>query len=237
MHIVLTFLTLGRLLPFSLALPQWKGCGILAPHGRNVDSCHLPSAVLSRTKVKVKGETRLMGMSLSNQKVNNPKVHRGRDLQLRLQLSICGNGKLLAASGAEWWTGELSTIPGRSRSDCGPGLVLPLPVRKLFPCGYWGVLLSSSPSHHWSNLLFSVYMLSSGQIIYQHNIHFCCYAGDIHILCLCCLLVAIQESNTHILVYISDIKFWMSQNFFQLNESVSDVWNPLIWSHPHDQQL
>lgn len=171
MTIVLTFPTSGMLLPFSLALPQWKGCGILAPHGKNVDSCHLPSAVLSRKKVKVKGETRLMGMSLSrgwtsNQEVNNPKVYHGQDLRLRLQLFICGNGKLLDASGAEWWTGELSTTPGRYRSGCGPGLVLLLPVRKLFPCGYRGVLLSSSPSHLWSNLLSSVYMLSSGQIIY-----------------------------------------------------------------------
>lgn len=132
---------------------------------------------------------------------------------------------------------ESSTTPGRNGTGCGPGLVLPLPVRKLFPCGYRGVLLRSSPSHLWSNLLFSIYVLSSGQIIYQHHIHFCCYAGDIHIICLCFLLVVIQESYTHILVYISDLKFWMSQNFHQLNESVNDVWNPLIWSHPPGQQL
>lgn len=51
----------------------------------------------------------------------NNKVSHGQDLQLRLQSFICGDGKLLAASGAEWWTGEILTSPGRYRTGCGSG--------------------------------------------------------------------------------------------------------------------
>ncbi len=69
-------------------------------------------------------------------------------------------------------------------------------------------------------LLFTIYMLSLGQIIRKHNINFHCYADDTQ------LYVPLSPGSSNapcILSCLAEIKTWMSSNFLKLNDSKTEV--------------
>ncbi len=59
-------------------------------------------------------------------------------------------------------------------------------------------------------LIFSIYVLPSGQIIHNYNINFHCYVGSTQLN----VLLVSSDSNTlsHVISCLSDIKCWMAQN-------------------------
>lgn len=70
-------------------------------------------------------------------------------------------------------------------------------------------------------LLFSVYMLHLSQIIRRYNINVHCYANDT--LLYVPLTCSDIDTFSHVMDRLSDIKCCMSQNFFRLNNSKSEV--------------
>lgn len=71
-------------------------------------------------------------------------------------------------------------------------------------------------------LLFLVYILSIGQIIPKHGLHFHCYADDIQI---CLTIPRPSDPPSSSLTYcLSDLKTWMQQNFLKLNTDKTEIW-------------